>query len=88
MKTLVIYDDSGYVLITQSGSYRIPEGGVQYLEVEIPTDKRLISIDTTKSPHVPIYEEIEPSEIEILKKRQEEQEAALIELAAMLGGEQ
>lgn len=65
MKTLIIFDNTGYILLTQSGTYRVPEGGIQFLEVEVPEDKRPISVDT--ETNTPIYEDIPKSETEILK---------------------
>ncbi len=39
VETLVIYDGTGYVYMQMTGSYRVPEGGLQYLETEIPEGK-------------------------------------------------
>lgn len=86
MKSLIIYDNSGYIYSQMEGSYVIPKGGVQYLQLEIPTGKILRKFDITKAPHVPIYEDIPLTENELLKKRIEEQELALVELASLLGG--
>lgn len=86
MKTLIIYDDTGLIYLTMSGTYLVPQGGVQYLEVEIPEGKILKNIDVTVNPNVPIYEDIPLTEIEVLKKRIEEQDAALVELASLVGG--
>jgi len=86
MNTLIIYDNKGNVYLTMSGTYLVPQGGVQYLEVEIPEGKILKNIDVTVNPNVPIYEDIPLTEIEVLKKRIEEQDAALVELASLVGG--
>jgi hypothetical protein len=86
MKTLIIYDNTGYIFITMSGAYTVPQGGVNYLEIEISANKRVTSIDTNVKPNIPIYEDIQLSETEILQNRIAEQETALIELAEMIGG--
>lgn len=72
MKTLIIYDDNGYVLSNITGSYRVPTG-VPFLEVEIPVGKRIASIDgigvdVSVTPHQAILEDIPPSEIDQLKQ--------------------
>jgi len=86
MKTLVIYDNTGYVYLQQTGTYREPQGGINYLVIEIPEGKILKNINTSVTPNIPVYEDIQLSEAELLKKRVEEQEAALIELASLIGG--
>ncbi|AWK52201.1 hypothetical protein DIC82_14860 [Clostridium beijerinckii] len=86
MKTLIIYDNTGYILLTYNDTYRKPQGGVQYLEVEIPTGKRVVSIDVIQTPSVPIYEDIPLTETELLKQKVAEQELAILELASLVGG--
>ena len=66
MKTLIIYDDTGFILLTQSGDYRVPEGGVQYLEYEIPAGQYAINVDVEKK--VPILIESPKTETEYLKE--------------------
>ncbi|OOM77831.1 hypothetical protein CLPUN_21360 [Clostridium puniceum] len=64
MKTLALYDNTGYIYLQMAGSYRTPQGGILYLEVEIPEGKTLKSIDTTAKPNIPVYEDIPLTEIE------------------------
>ena len=65
MKTLVIYDNKGTIFYTITGSYAIPNGGIQYIEVEIPNGKRIISVDVTDNNNpMPIFEDIPKSETE------------------------
>ncbi len=78
MKTLIIYDNEGYIISTRQGqpSPRVPVG-VPYLEVEIPEGKRIkitdgIGVDVTVTPHEVILEDIPPTEIELLKEQQQE----------------
>jgi len=56
MKTMLMFDDTGYIYLQISGSYRTPQGGLQYLEVEIPEGKMVKSIDTATIPNAPIYD--------------------------------
>ncbi len=78
MKTLIIYDNEGYIISTRQGqpSPRVPVG-IPYLEVEIPEGKRIkitdgIGVDVTVTPHEVILEDIPPTEIELLKEQQQE----------------
>lgn len=95
MKTLIIYDDNGYVLSNITGSYRVPNG-VPFLEVEIPTGKQIkytngIGVDVSKTPHVVILEDIPPTEIDVLKSENEALKASQASqdeliMSLMLGG--
>jgi len=87
MKTLIIYDNEGYIISTKQGqpSPRIPVG-VPYLEVEIPSDKQIkitngIGVDVNVVPHEVILEDIPKTELDEVKERL----ADLTELV-MLGG--
>lgn len=77
MNTLVIYDSTGYILSQMSGSIREPEG-IPFMWLEIPQGKRLISIDTSKNPHKPIFEDIAPTEIEVLQNQVEDLQSELL----------
>lgn len=80
MKTLVIYDNTGYIYLQLSSTEnRIPQGGINYLETEIPEGKTLKSIDTSVSPHIPIYEDIPIPEIDILKQQLKENQELITE---------
>ena len=77
MNTLIIYDNTGYIISQMAGSIREPQGGVQFLWVEIPTGKQLkiahgSGIDVSKTPHQAILEDIPKTEIELLKGQQQE----------------
>lgn len=81
MKTLVIYDTSGKIFFQAQGSVQEPSG-IPFLWLEIQSGKTLKSIDTTKTPHEPVYEDIPKSQVQLLS----EQVAALnIALAEVLG---
>lgn len=75
MKTLIIYDNEGYILSTRSGEPTPREPiGVPFLWIEIPVGKQLkinngIGVDTTVTPHQAILEDIPPTEIDELKAK-------------------
>lgn len=78
MKTLIVYDNEGYILYQQSGIYRIPVG-IPYLEVEIQEGYFAVSVDTKLNKV--ILEEKPKSQIDII-----EEEVANINYALMVGG--
>lgn len=91
MKTLIIYDSQGYIITSITGSYRVPTG-IPYLEVEIPVGKQVksgIGVDVSVTPHEIILEDIPPSEMELLKTKNQQIKQSMAELAELiLGGMQ
>lgn len=90
MNTLIIYDNTGYIISQMAGSIREPQGGVQFLWAEIPEGKQLkitdgIGVDVTKTPHQAILEDIPKTEIELLKEQLSLTQAAVDDLL-MAGG--
>lgn len=86
MNTLIIYDNTGYIISQMSGSVREPSGGVQFLWVEIPIGKQLkitdgIGVDVTVTPHQAFLEDIPKTEIELLKN---DLNSAIIELSTLI----
>lgn len=59
MKTLIIYDNEGFIYLTYDRNYRVPKGGIQYMEIEIPSNKKLVGIDTSVTPHKPVVEDLD-----------------------------
>jgi hypothetical protein len=88
MNTLIIYDNNGQIFSQITGAYLVPNGGIQYLEIEVPQGKSVSSVDTTVAPHKVILEDIPPTESELLKNKvtQLEAENANINYALMMGG--
>lgn len=75
MKTLIIYDNEGYIISTRQGqpSPRVPVG-VPYLEVEIPEGKQIkitdgIGVDVSVTPNQVILEDIPPTQVETLESQ-------------------
>lgn len=81
IKTLIIYDNAGFIFLQISGNYEMPKGGVQFLEVEIPQGKYLKSIDVTVTPNTPIYEDIPQTDMEQIKSETELLKGCVMELA-------
>lgn len=74
MNTLIIYDNTGYVISQMAGSIREPQGGVQFIWAEIPEGKQLkitdgIGVDVSKTPHVAILEDIPKTEMQLVKEQ-------------------
>lgn len=70
MQTLIIYDNEGTILLQQTGSYKIPQGGVQYLLTEIPEGKLAISVDVENK--TVILKDMPKTETSILKDELEQ----------------
>ena len=91
MKTLIIYDNEGYIISTRQGqpSPRKPIG-IPCLEVEIPQGKQIkivdgIGVDVSVTPHQVILEDIPPSEVDLLRSDLNEAVVELSMLIAMGG---
>lgn len=75
VKTLIIYDETGYILNSEQGTPAPREPiGVPYLLVDIPAGKQLkimdgIGVDVSVSPHQVILEDAPKSEIVLLKEQ-------------------
>lgn len=86
MSTQIIYDEEGYVLSIRQGEPAPREPiGVPFLWVEIPQGKQLkitdgIGVDVSVTPHEVILEDVPPSEIDVLKTRQDATENALLDM--------
>ncbi|NFH80304.1 hypothetical protein FDA09_10425 [Clostridium botulinum] len=84
MKTLIIYDNVGYILMQQTGSYRVPEGGIQYLEVDSEVHKnkiiKFVNIETKEL----VLEDIPKSDVEKLKEQVASLEKANAELTTLV----
>lgn len=70
MQTLIIYDNEGTILLQQTGSYKIPQGGVQYLLTEIPEGKLAVSVDAENK--TVILKDMPKTETSILKDELEQ----------------
>lgn len=82
MNTLIIYDETGYILLQMRGSVREPVG-IPFMWVKVPEGKRVASIDVSGETHTPVFEDLPKSEVELL---QEQVNDLNIAMAAILGG--
>lgn len=57
MEVLVIYDTTGRIIYQASGDVYEPVG-VPSIRVAVPNGKRLVSVDTAKEPHEPVFADI------------------------------
>jgi hypothetical protein len=73
MTTLIIYDNTGFIISVMSGEPLPKEPiGIPFLCVDIPDGKSLkitggVGVDTSVTPHQAILEDIPPTEIETIK---------------------
>lgn len=92
MKTLVVYDNTGYILSALRGlSLKREPVGVPFLWVEIPSGKQIkitdgIGVDISKTPHEVILEDIPPSEIDSLRIEMARNNSELFETMIMVTG--
>ncbi|NFS12598.1 hypothetical protein FDE77_15355 [Clostridium botulinum] len=84
MKTLIIYDNVGYILMQQTGSYRVPEGGIQYLEVDSEVHKNKIIKSVNIETKELVLEDIPKSDVEKLKEQVASLEKANAELTTLV----
>lgn len=83
MKTLIVYDLEGNIIQRISGSYRKPVG-VPHIEVDIPEGKMVTGVNVNIEPNQPIIENLPPNENELLNKKTDELEQAILELTMMV----
>ena len=68
MDSLIIYDETGYIIYQSMGSVREPVG-LPFIWVEIPEGKRIVSIDLSVTPNTPIFEDLPKSEMLLLQEQ-------------------
>ncbi len=84
--TLIIYDNQGQIFSQVTGNYLVPQGGVQFIEIEVPEDKRVAGVDVSVNPHQVVLEDIPPSEVEQLRIEMAQANTELFEMMLMLSG--
>ena len=83
----IIYDLKGTIFMQGSG-FSKPDGDLTYMEVSVPENQYLVSIDTTKNPVEPIFAEYPKSDMQIMKETLEQQQADLDYLKLLSGDEE
>lgn len=87
MKTLIVYDKTGFILSIRSGEPAPREPiGVPFLWIDIPEGKQIktsdgIGVDVSVTPHQVILEDIPLTETEILNDKLDN---AILELTTLI----
>lgn len=66
MKTLVVYDELGNIVLQRSGNYDSPVGQISAIEFEIPEGMLFKGVDV--KTNTPIFEPKPKTELEILRE--------------------
>ncbi|AQR96095.1 hypothetical protein [Clostridium saccharoperbutylacetonicum] len=80
MKTLIIYDNTGYIYLQITGSYRIPQGGLNYLEVDEDSSKGKIIKSVNVETKELVLEDVPKTELEKTQDQLLETQAQLANL--------
>ena len=83
----IIYDSKGTIFMQGSG-FATPEGNLTYMEVLVPENQYLVSIDTSKDPVEPVFAEYPKSDMQLMKEQLEQQQADLDYLKLLSGDEE
>ena len=83
----IIYDSKG-TIYAQGYGFSEPEGTLTYAEIEIPDNKYIVSMDTSKDPVEPVFAEYPKTEVELMKEQLEQQQADLDYLKLLSGDEE
>lgn len=81
---MIIFDNDGNIFAMHGGSYTVPNGGVQYLEVEYNADEMVTGIDMSdpSNPVAVIEKQPKMISIEDLKEQIQMLEEAIMEMSA------
>lgn len=84
MKTLVVYDNTGYLVSVKNGEPAPREPvGIPFLWVEVPKGKYVVSIDVSGETHIPIFDDLPKTETQMLQEQVDDLNLAI---AALMGG--
>lgn len=86
-KVMVIYDNRGSLYL-QSEFYNLPDGGLNYLEVDVPEGQIISGVDTSTSPNIAKFSSIPKTDLEKAKEEIAalKEQVAQTEYALMMGG--
>lgn len=79
MRTLIIYDGTGYIIFQGSGDVREPIG-IPFIYADVPEGKRITGVDVTVTPNVAILEDIPKSETQLLQEQIDNLNIAMAEI--------
>lgn len=83
MDTLVIYDETGFIYVEQTGDFRTPQG-LRNLVVKVPTGKRVKSITISETGDTVVYEDLPKSPMQLLQEQLDNVQSALDDV--LMGG--
>lgn len=69
MKTLIIYDNDGKIFLKMSNNYPVPNGGIQFLEVDESTNENKIITGVNVETKELITEDIPKTDVELLQEQ-------------------
>lgn len=82
MRTLIIYDKTGKILLYRGGYFEEPQGEIKSLIADIQENKVIKGVDTKTGQ--PILEDIPKSQVELLKEKIESLEKSNAELTTLV----
>jgi len=82
MNTLIIYDEIGYIIYRAKGNVREPIG-IPFMWVEVPDGKHIARVDVSGETHIPVFEDLPKSEVQLLQEQVNDLNMAM---AALMGG--
>lgn len=68
MKTLIIYDNTGFIISQMQGSDLREPVGLPFIYIEVPQGKMLRSVDVSGTEHKPVYEDLPKPETQKLQE--------------------
>ncbi len=80
MQTLIIYDNTGYIYLQMTGSYKIPQGGLNYLEVDEDSYKGKIIKSVNVETKELVLEDTSKTDLEKTQDQLLETQAQLADL--------
>lgn len=83
----VIYDTAGKLFMQGTG-FTKPQGELNYVEIEVPDNKYITNMDTSKDPAEPVFAEYPKSDMQLMKEQLEQQQADLDFLKLLSGDEE
>lgn len=69
MKTLVVFDNTGRIYYQAEGDVAEPQGGLQFLWVDVPEGKYLTGIDVSGKTPQAILKDVPKSETAMLSEK-------------------
>ena len=80
---VIIYDNTGKIWYNGSGNGE--PVGLPFLNISIPVNQYVESIDVSQEPPVPVFKEFPKSELELMKEANEKQQADIDYLMLLNG---